>query len=152
MHEYTHTQTHTHLCKQLAPLAARPVSCFDNNDTVFIMTFPSDWSQGWCVHSLSLSSGVENRLTWASSSNRMRCILMCRSREPIHEERIATGRKPASVMVWFVGNKKRSKGHTMSHVPSVLLLHCCASPNRDYLENPAVLILKRCRTWHHCGS
>lgn len=58
----THEYILTHLCKQLALLAAQPVSCFGNNDTVFIMTFPCDWSWGQCVHSPGLQLTSEKQV------------------------------------------------------------------------------------------
>lgn len=39
----SHAWTCTHLCKQLTPLAVRPVPCFDIGDTVLIMTFIFEW-------------------------------------------------------------------------------------------------------------
>ncbi len=155
-----HDKTHSHLCKQLALLSALPVPCFDNNDTVFIMTFPSDCSQGRRVHSLGLSSRVEHRLTsvvWHSLSNRMQCFIAIWSREHTHRERKATGRGNST---WTFSSlrktKKRQKELMMppykSHTQTILLLHGCLTPIRDYLENPAVLMLQRCRMGHHCGS
>lgn len=55
MHGRTHTHTHTCVNSWLHLQPGQSL-CFDNNDTVFIMTFPSDWSQGRGVHSLGLSA------------------------------------------------------------------------------------------------
>lgn len=147
--------THTHLCKQLAPLAVWPVPCFDIGDTVLIMTFSIDWSQGPCVHSLCLSSDCQTGSTEcfgflikqdAILSHDLEC------REHMHRERRATDRKSTSIIAHFSGHIKRENELMKSHTLALLLLHCCVSSNRDFSENPAVLMLEQRRTRHGCGS
>jgi len=76
-------------------------------------------------------------VVWASLSNRMRCFPTIWSKEYIHRERKAIGRNLNTFPV-CVKLKEAERAHEASHTLSVLLLCCCLTPNRDYLENPAV--------------
>lgn len=145
--------THTHLCKQLAPLAVRPVPCFDIGDTVPRLTFSSDWSQGPCVHSLCLSSDCQTGSTEGFGFLIKQDAILSHDleyREHVHRERRATDRKSTWIIVRHITREsKLMKSHTLA----LLLLHCCVSSNRDFFsENPAVLRLEQRRTGHGCGS